>query len=430
VRDAPELKKSLGPLTLWGLGVGDVISGEYFGWNLGLPVGGGGGMLVALGLVAVMYVGIALAYSELACGGHGGGGAHAYARAAFGPRTAAFVGYAQAIEFVFAPPAIAMAIGAYVTQRYPGLDPLWPAMGAYLVFTALNAWGVQQAAVFELWVTLLAVLELLLFMGLTLPHASAEQLALGTFPNGARGVLHCLPFAIWFFLGIEGLATTAEEARDAPRDLPRAFLASLGTLLVLALGVFVGAVGVAGAHGVVFAPGSHTPSDAPLPLALAHVVPRSSVFYELLLGVGVLGLLASFHGILFAAGRATLGLGRAGLLPRALGRVHAGSGTPRLALVANMLVGLVAMLSGHTQGLISVAVLGALVTYVSSLGALVKLRPGAERPGFMAPFHPTLTLAALALCVVAAGAIALTEPRATAGFAAVLVALSALGRRP
>ena len=35
-----QLKRSLGPIMLWGLGVGYVISGMYFGWNLGLEKGG------------------------------------------------------------------------------------------------------------------------------------------------------------------------------------------------------------------------------------------------------------------------------------------------------------------------------------------------------------------------------------------------------
>ena len=38
--DDASLKRTLGPLSLWGLGVGYVISGEYFGWNLGLPLSG------------------------------------------------------------------------------------------------------------------------------------------------------------------------------------------------------------------------------------------------------------------------------------------------------------------------------------------------------------------------------------------------------
>ena len=48
------LKRTLGPVMLWGLGVGYVISGEYFGWNLGLPLGGTYGMLIATLLVTAV----------------------------------------------------------------------------------------------------------------------------------------------------------------------------------------------------------------------------------------------------------------------------------------------------------------------------------------------------------------------------------------
>jgi ethanolamine permease len=421
------LKKTLGPFTLWGLGVGYVVSGEYFGWNLGLPEGGTVGMLLAIALVTVMYLGIVLAYAELAVQRPAAGGAHAYARAAFGPTGAALVGYAQAIAFLFSPPAIALAIGAYASQRYPELDARLPAAAAYVLFTLLNAWGVKQAAVFELWVTVFAVAELGLFAGLTLPHFSLERLELGPPPGGAAGVLHCLPFAIWFFLGIEGLANAAEEAHTPGRDLPRAFIASLATLLVLALLVFAGALGVAGPRGVVFAPGTAAPSDAPLPLALAHVVARDSLFYELLLGVGVLGLLASFHGILLAAGRATLELGRTGLLPPALAEVHGRSGTPRRALFLNMLIGLCAMLSGQTAGLITVAVLGALTTYGSSLIALLRSDRSDRSAGFRAPGHPWLSGLSLGLCGLSGLAICVDQPHAALGYAA-LLGVGALAR--
>ena len=65
--DSPQLRKTLGPLTLWGLGVGYVISGEYFGWNLGLPAGGSLGLLLAFLLVTTMYVTFVFSYAELAC---------------------------------------------------------------------------------------------------------------------------------------------------------------------------------------------------------------------------------------------------------------------------------------------------------------------------------------------------------------------------
>jgi ethanolamine permease len=50
------LKKVLGPIQIWGLGVGIVISGSYFGWNYGLAASGYVGMLIATAVVGIMFV--------------------------------------------------------------------------------------------------------------------------------------------------------------------------------------------------------------------------------------------------------------------------------------------------------------------------------------------------------------------------------------
>src|SRR5690606_24344328 len=116
-----------------------------------------------------------------------------------------------------------------------------------------------------------------------------------------------------------------------------------------------------------------------------HVVGSDSPLYTLLLGIGVLGLVASFHGILLAAARATLELGRAGYAPEALGYIHARSGTPRVALAVNMGVGLVAIASGRTGEIITLSVFGALTLYVVSMAALFRLR--AREPELPRPFR-------------------------------------------
>ncbi|MGC7990894.1 ethanolamine permease, partial [Salmonella enterica] len=85
----------------------------------------------------------------------------AYSKRAFGPVGGYLAGAATLIEFVFAPPAIALAIGAYLNVQFPNIDPKLAALGAYLVFMTLNIVGVQIAATFELFVTLLAIFELL-----------------------------------------------------------------------------------------------------------------------------------------------------------------------------------------------------------------------------------------------------------------------------
>ena len=58
------LKRTLTPLLLWGLGVGYVISGMYFGWNLGLEKGGTLGMAMATLLVIILYTCFSFSYAE------------------------------------------------------------------------------------------------------------------------------------------------------------------------------------------------------------------------------------------------------------------------------------------------------------------------------------------------------------------------------
>jgi ethanolamine permease len=196
------------------------------------------------------------------------------------------------------------------------------------------------------------------------------------------------------------------------------------TLVALALLVFFAATGVAGWRAIVFDPASGEPSDAPLPLALAHVVGQDSMLFSLLIHVGLLGLIASFHGILLAAARATFEFGRSGYLPSIVGRVHLGTGTPRVALLVNLLLGIVAILTGRTGEIITLACFGALSLYVLSMAALVRLRttePDLERP-FRAVGYPTLAYAAGGIAALCLLAMIWTQP-VIAGVYAALVGL-------
>src|SRR5213076_1166750 len=78
------LKKPLGVLHVWALGVGVVITGEYFGWNQGLKEGGPVGMLLASLFVCVLYLMWVLALSELSVAMPFAGGPLAYGRRAVG----------------------------------------------------------------------------------------------------------------------------------------------------------------------------------------------------------------------------------------------------------------------------------------------------------------------------------------------------------
>jgi ethanolamine permease len=406
--DSPALQKTLGPVMLWALGVGYVISGMYFGWNLGLPEGGTYGLLVATLLVTVLYITFVMSYAELSCALPRAGGAFVYVNRGLGPAAGFLAGMAQCVEFVFAMPAIAVAIGAYFHIYFPGVPPLVFAFAAYVVFTGLNVYGVKQSAVFELVITVLAVVELLIFAGVTAPRFSWEAFTRDPLPNGWWGVFPAIPFAIWFYVCIEGVANVAEETRNPQKDLVRGFGTAMGTLVVLALLTFFAAVGVDGWKTIVYEAGSDKTSDSPLPLALAQVVGQSHGLYHLLIGIGLCGLVASFHGITLAAGRATFEFGRVGYAPGLLGSVHASRRTPAAALVLNMLVGFAAIVTGRTGEIITMAIFGALTMYVLTVLAQFRLRrrePDLERP-FRTPLYPWVPALALVLSLVGLGAMA------------------------
>src|SRR5919106_6402728 len=108
------LSRYAGALLIWGLGVGYVISGEFFGWNFGMNAGGWGGLLVATIIIATMYLTMILAISEMASALPVTGGPYAFARRALGPWGGYITGLAVTFEYVIAPSVIAVAIGGYV----------------------------------------------------------------------------------------------------------------------------------------------------------------------------------------------------------------------------------------------------------------------------------------------------------------------------
>jgi len=78
-------------------------------------------------------------------------------------------------------------------------------------------------ATFELVVTVLAVGELLLFTGIVAPRFQWANFTANAWPNGWSGALASIPFAIWFYLAIEGVANAAEEAKNPRRDVAIGF---------------------------------------------------------------------------------------------------------------------------------------------------------------------------------------------------------------
>ncbi|MBC7570927.1 MAG: ethanolamine permease [Spirosoma sp.] len=400
VAPAPTLRKVISTTQLWAIAVGMVISGEYFGWNYGWAVAGTIGFFIATLIVTVLYLTFIFSYTELTTAIPDAGGPFAYAFRAFGPTGGFVAGFATLVDFLMGPPAIAAALGAYAHFLNPALPVLGVAIVSYVVFIGINILGVRESANLSVIVTVLSVVELLVFMALVTPAYETRNVLAHNEGFGVGSIFAALPFAIWFYLAIEGVAMLAEEVKQPATTIPRAYLLSIGTMVFLTLGILILTAGAGDWRQL-----SHI--DHPLPETLAMVLGQESAWAKLFAGLGLFGLIASFHANTLGYSRQLFALARAGYLPQFLASVNGRFRTPHNALIVGGFVGLVALFSGTTDQIIILSVVGALVMYISSLLSLFRLRrtePELGRP-FKTPFYPAVPLIALLLSVVCLGAI-------------------------
>ena len=401
----PGLRRAIGTLQLWAIAVGMVISGEYFGWNYGWAVAGTIGFLVATVIVTILYLTFIFSYTELTTAIPDAGGPFAYASRAFGPTGGFLAGFATLVDFLMAPPAIAAALGAYAHFLNPALPVVGVAVGCYVVFIGVNLLGIKESANFSVVVTILSVVELLVFMALVAPAYKTENVLAHNESFGVGGVFAALPFAIWFYLAIEGVAMVAEEVRDPTKTIPRGYLLSIGTLVVLALGTMLLCAGAGDWRQL-------SQLDYPLPETLAVALGRQNSWAKVFAGLGLFGLIASFHANTLGYSRQLFALARAGYLPRFLADVNQRFQTPHWSLIAGGLVGLAALFSGTTGQIITLSVIGALGMYVVSMLSLFRLRrtePTMARP-FLTPFYPVVPAIALVLSSICLISIAWYNP--------------------
>jgi ethanolamine permease len=393
------LKRVLKPIHLWAIAVGLVISGEYFGWNLGWAVSGTIGFLIAALVVTLMYVTFIFSYTELTTSIPHAGGAFAYAYRSMGPVAGLIAGYATLVDFLFATPAIAFALGSYLHFLYQPIPVLQSAIIFNLVFMAINISGVKESATFSVFITILAVAELLLFMGIISPHFKMDNYLSHPMPFGWGGVFAALPFAVWFYLAIEGVAMVAEEVKEPKRNIPKGYIYGLGTLMFLALGVMILTGGITDWRKL-------SNLDYPLPEAIGIVLGKSSGLTKIFASIGLFGLIASFHGTILASSRQVFAMARSGYLPRFLSGISHRFKTPHWAVIAGGVISFVALYTGTTAQIIIISVMGAVLMYMMSMVSLFILRknePDLERP-FASPFYPYFPAIALILsgvCLIA-----------------------------
>ncbi|NSL51051.1 ethanolamine permease [Calidifontibacillus erzurumensis] len=394
-----ELKKTLTPFHLWVIGVGIVISGNYFGWNFGLADSGYVGMLIATAIMGIMYLFMCLGISELATALPHAGGPYSFARRAMGPLAGYLTGIGVILEYFIAAPIIAIGIGAYISFLFPAVNTIVAAAVMYVFFMIVHIIGIKEYATLEaiLVFVALALLVLMYFVGL--PEIKIEKL-LGTgdtplIPNGFKGIWGALPYAMWLFLAIEMLPMLSEETRDPKKDMPKGIISGIVTLLILSVSTTTVAIGLGGIEYM------STASD-PLPAAVAAAFGNTYWLAQLLASVGLVGLIASFSGVILAYSRQIFALSRAGYLPPVLATLHKTRRTPYLAITLPGIIGLILVVLFNPDDLILISTFGALVSYISmnlSVIILRKKEPNLPRT-YKTPLYPFTSIISLILAVI------------------------------
>ena len=400
------LRRYANALALWALGVGAVISGDFYGWNFGLSTAGFGGLLIATIIIAVMYYGLCYSIAEMSPALPHTGGAYSFARSAMGPWGGFLTGLAENMEYVITPAVVVGAMGLLmqslvieglniggqivdgtaVNVPWWNSEPFWWAV-FYVIFVGINIAGIEATMRFTVAITLLALAVLGIFWVAALVSGKfdpslwfnipanwdgdpATLLSGGGgpfLPFGISGILKALPFAIWFYLAIEEIPLAAEESMDPRRDVPKGTIWGMHTLVVTGALTFLLNSGVDGGAGVIGISGT------PLFDGFKGIFGEGFAA-ELLALFGLIGLIASFFTIIYAYGRNTYSLSRAGYFPKFLSITHGERKTPHVALIAGAVAGyLVAFLVWYLarQGGTAAAQVVAALLYMAVFGAVI-----------------------------------------------------------
>ena len=400
------LRKPLRVIHIWALGVGVVITGLYFGWNFGLPLGGPIGVLLATLVVCVLYLAWVLSLSELSVAMPFAGGPMAYGRRAVARWLGFIMGWSMFLESLFAAIGTALAAGGYVAFL---LNPVKPnlttttvaAAACTVVFFAIQCLGVREQATIMLWLTYAAIGALVWFWFAAAPGVRLERIF--THPlllGGWRGVVEAIPYALWFLVIIETVALASEEAHEPQISIPRGLVFAQVTLVILVIvtGFFASASAPIAQTGAV---------DYPLPLVIKNVWGHGLLLTGFS-AVALTGMVVSYNGMIYAASRQAFSLGRAGYLPRALGTVHPKRRIPHISLAVWTAVAIAFIVLGHffanaTAAAILISTFTAVIWYALAMICLVLLRrkePELFRP-YRVPVYPWLPVFVAVLSVTA-----------------------------
>ena len=388
------LSGSSGAFLLWSLGVGAVISGDFYGWNYGLTVGGFWGLTIATFLMAIMYLCMVYSLAELSAALPHAGGFYSFTRNAFGPFWGFICGVAVTIEYVLGTAALVFAMSNYLKPLIPTVPSYLVWLVIYSIFVGICIFSLELTLQVSLFLTLVAIMVLgifylsmlgtgvfkleLLFNIPADPGQSAIWL-----PKGWKGVFAAMPYAIWFYQAIELLPLASEETDNVSRNMPKGLISGMITLIVLSVLTLVLNTGVGGGAIAI------GKSSVPLSEGLEAYFGKGATSNSITAIALSLGLGASLSSIIYGYGRIIFSLSRAGYLPRWIS-VTSKNHIPVRALIVCTIIGLICVVlvdqgkaSAVDAVILNMTVFAAVISYILVMLSYIKLklsRPDLPRP--------------------------------------------------
>jgi basic amino acid/polyamine antiporter, APA family len=429
-RSEHRLKRSLGVLSLTALGIGAVIGAGIFS-SPGTAASGGAdhvaagpGLVVSYILVALACGFAALCYAEMASMVPVAGSAYTYAYVTLGEFLAWIIGWDLILEYAVGNVAVAVSWADYFKSLLAGLGlhlPAWlsttidhaqrtpgllesaphllgipivlnlPAGLVVAVLTILLVLGIQESARVNTAMVLLKLVMVVGFIGVGAFYIRPENWTPFA-PNGLHGILSGASLIFFAYIGFDAVSTTAEEAKNPQRDIPRAMIATLGICTVLYAAVTLVLTGMV----------SWKDLGVGDPLAKA----LQSAGLQALAGILSFGAVVAMTAVLlvFQLGqpRIFMVMARDGLLPGWAAKVHPRFRTPYVTtIITGVFVGIPAMFVDINEA-IEFTNIGTLFAFVLvSVGVIVLRRtdPGRPRP-FRCPGVPYLPLLSVVGCGV------------------------------
>jgi APA family basic amino acid/polyamine antiporter len=424
------LPRVLGPSQLIMLGVGAIIgTGIFVLTGQAAAANAGPAIVLSMVLAGLTSVLAALCYSEFAASVPVAGSAYTYAYATLGEFVAWIIGWDLILEYALGaatvavgwsgnlvtllgqlgltfPAALSAAPGTAVAVA--GGDPVTavfnlPAVIITVAVTALLIFGVSESATVNSVIVVIKVAVVLIVIGagaFFIDPANWHPFIpenTGTFGEyGWSGVLRGAGVIFFAYIGFDAVSTSAQEAKNPQRDMPRGILGSLAVCTILYVLVSAVMVGLVPYKAMLN-------EAAPLVVAIQAAAGRAAgtgwetpmAVVQILVTVGALAGLSSVMVVMMLAQpRIFLSMSKDGLLPAWAGRLHPRYRTPHIStIVTGVVVAIAAGLTpiGTLGNLVSIGTLMAFV--IVSLGIIVlrRTRPDLPRP-FRMPFVPVLPI--------------------------------------